>query len=143
MDFLPCGMYSMADSTLPDSVDGHGSLTKKRWVGIYNNKRLYILSKIKRIWGDNKWNMSITVVKIDDFLAAKKVRWREWPPWLGKNGGEDGGPPKNTGWLMLHASELESRRSTWHSVNCGNFCPRYRPTRNCRKSKYWGSPYVT
>ncbi|XP_001951616.2 helix-loop-helix protein 1 [Acyrthosiphon pisum] len=29
MDFLPCGMYSMADSTLPDSVDGHGSLTKK------------------------------------------------------------------------------------------------------------------
>ncbi|VVC39831.1 Myc-type, basic helix-loop-helix (bHLH) domain [Cinara cedri] len=31
MDFLPCGMYSMADSTLPDSAaDGHhGTLSKK------------------------------------------------------------------------------------------------------------------
>ncbi|XP_026805563.1 helix-loop-helix protein 1 [Rhopalosiphum maidis] len=29
MDFLPCGMYSMADSTLPDSMDGHGTLAKK------------------------------------------------------------------------------------------------------------------
>lgn len=30
MDFLPCGMYSMADSTHPDSVDGH-TLPKKRY----------------------------------------------------------------------------------------------------------------
>ncbi|CAH1720454.1 helix-loop-helix protein 1 [Aphis gossypii] len=29
MDFLSCGMYSMADSTLPDSVDGHSTLAKK------------------------------------------------------------------------------------------------------------------
>lgn len=30
MDFLPCGMYSMADSTLPDPIDGHGTHPKKR-----------------------------------------------------------------------------------------------------------------
>lgn len=87
-------------------------------------------------WEKKSKKKSITIIKIDHFLAVKKVRWREWQLWLGKNVGEDGGPPKNIEWLMLHVRESESRRSTWHSVNCENFCPQYHPTRNCRKSKY-------
>lgn len=45
MDFLPCGMYSMADSTLPDSVDGHSTLPKKRYFLISINRGKYLTKK--------------------------------------------------------------------------------------------------
>lgn len=51
MDYLPCGMYSMADSTLPDSADSHGILPKKRYLHYFNNTSgIYTFLCLKRVY---------------------------------------------------------------------------------------------